>query len=153
MSSRPESDIPQPARRLPWSWYAVAFVSGAVAVLAPALMQTGASGAWRAIVESPSVYTFHGLMLAGFIIGLLAPLKWLDLPLVALAMIALFPTRAIALSLAGRRPIQWPREFMLYAAWLMPAMGGLALGLAMRNLQKTLRRKREEAERKRKRAG
>lgn len=126
----------------------MAFVSGALAVLVPALMQTGASGAWQAIVESPSVYTFHGLMLAGFVIGLLAPLKWLDLPLVALTMIALFPTRALALSLAGRRPIQWPREFMLYAAWLMPAFGGLALGVAMRNLQRKLREKRQEAERK-----
>lgn len=124
-------------------WLVVAFVSGTAAVLAPAITTVGLEGAWRAIVESPSVYTFHGLMIAGFILGALAPFRWLDLPVVALAMIALFPTRAILLALVGRRAIQWPREFMLYAAWLMPAIGGLALGLAMRNLQRNLRARRE----------
>ena len=139
------TDTQRPTR-LSWRWLGVAFAAGTLAVLAPAVQQAGLAGAWRAIVESPSVYTFHGLMVAGFILGLLAPVRWLDLPLVAIAMIVLFPARAVALALADRRAIQWPREFMLYAAWLMPAVGGLALGLALRNVQRQLRARREAEE-------
>lgn len=134
------------------SWLVVAALSGLIAVLGPALATAGPEGAWSAVVENPSVYTFHGLMVAGFILGLLAPVKWMDLPVMALAMIGLFPLRALLLYATGRAVVAWPRESLLYAAWLMPAIGGLGLGLAMRNMQKQLRDRRERAEkRKRKR--
>jgi len=113
---------------------AIAALGGAAAILIPGLVTPAASvgSVFRDIVQQPSVWAFQGLFVVGFVLALIGKLEWIDLPLTSIAMIVLFPLKA-ALELAtGAALIAWPQEFYLYAAWLIPALVGLATGKAIR---------------------
>ncbi len=115
---------------------AIAAVGGAAAILIPGVVTPDASAGslFRDVVQQPSVWAFQGLFIVGFVLALIGKLEWVDLPLTAIAMIVLFPLKA-ALELAtGSAPIAWPQEFYLYAAWLIPAVVGLATGKTMRGV-------------------
>lgn len=128
---------------------AVAVIGGAAAILIPALVapQAFVGSIFRGIVERPSVWAFQGLFVVGFMLAVFGKFQWLDLPLVAVAMVALFPMKAGIELTSGSTAIAWPREFYLYAAWLIPAVAGLATGHTIRSVQ---RRARELEQRRRK---
>jgi len=131
----------------------VAAVGGAAAVLIPGLVLVEASvgSVFRDVVQQPSVWAFQGLFVVGFVLALIGRLEWIDLPLTAIAMIALFPLKA-ALELAtGAALVTWPQEFYLYAAWLIPAVVGLATGKTMRGVyQRSNERQKRPGPKKRK---
>ena len=131
-------------RQLRWIAAAVAF--GALAVVLPGLVGQAGAGAdspIRAAIEQPSVWTFHGLFVVAFVIGAAARLSWIDTPLLALAMVGFFPALALVQLALGSSAVQWPREFYLYAAWLIPALLGLVVGKLIRDIaRKTFARKR-----------
>lgn len=122
-------------------WMLLGAAGGAAAVLLPVLIVGADQPLLRAVADRPSVWSFHGLMVVGFILGLMGPLGLLDVPLVALAMVGPFPVIAGVRLLLGDPRIAWPREFLLYGAWLMPAVGGLLLGRAVRVLQERMRKR------------
>jgi len=137
-------------RMLPF--LAVAAVGGAAAVLVPGVVAPEAFGSslFRSVVARPSVWAFQGLFVVGFVLALAAKSEWLDLPLTAVAMIAVFPFKAALELAAGSALIAWPQEFYLYAAWLIPAIVGLATGKTMRGLyQRSNERQRRPGSRKR----
>lgn len=123
-------------------WLLIAALGGAAAVLLPVLVAGSDEPLLQAVADRPSVWTFHGLMVVGFIVGIMGPLQLLDVPLMALAMIGVFPAIAGFRLLLGDPRIVWQREFLLYAAWLTPAAGGLLLGRAIRVLQQRMRDRR-----------
>lgn len=119
----------------------VAAVGGTLAILAPGLVGDGEGSLslWRAAIETPSVWTFQGLFVVGFFLALILPLGWSDLPLVALAMIGLFPLATLAGAATGGAGMGLQQELYLEAAWLIPSLIGLAVGRTIRDLQRRLR--------------
>ncbi len=120
---------------------AVAAIGGAGAILVPALLapQAFVGSIFRGSVQQPSVWAFQGLFVVGFMLAVFGRFQWLDLPLVATTMVALFPTKAGIELAIGSTASAWPREFYLYAAWLIPAFAGLATGQTIRSVQKRAR--------------
>lgn len=119
----------------------VAAVGGTLAILAPGLVGAEQEGLslWRAAIETPSVWSFQGLFVVGFFLAVILPLGWSDLPLVALAMVGLFPiVTLVGAATAGAR-VGLQQELYLQAAWLIPALIGLAVGRTIRDLQRRLR--------------
>ena len=117
-------------------------VAGAAAVLLPAIISPSpfATSLWRAPIEQPSVWAFQGLFVIGFVLALTAKLDLIDLPLLALSMVAVFPIVAGVQLARGSTLIDWPREFYLYAAWLIPALVGLVVGRTIRVFQERTRK-------------
>ena len=119
----------------------VAAVGGTLAILAPGLVGAEQEGLslWRTAIETPSVWSFQGLFVVGFFLAVILPLGWSDLPLVALAMVGLFPiVTLVGAAIAGAR-VGLQKEIFLQAAWLIPALIGLAVGRTIRDLQRRLR--------------
>jgi len=114
----------------------VAAIGGAAAILIPgvAVLEASVGSLFRDVVQQPSVWSFQGLFIVGFVLALIGRLEWIDLPLVALAMIALFPLKATLELASGSALIMWPQEFYLYAAWLIPAVVGLVTGKMIRGV-------------------
>jgi hypothetical protein len=119
----------------------VAAVGGTLAILAPGLVGEGSEGLslWRAAVETPSVWSFQGLFVVGFFLAAILPLGWSDLPLVALAMVGVFPVVTLAGAATGGAGIGLQQELYLEAAWLIPSLIGLIVGKTIRDLQRRLR--------------
>ena len=112
---------------------------GILAIWIPVLINPPAEGydSWmRAAAQYPSVWAFQGLFVAGFLLGIFGRFEWIDLPLLALSMIALFPVRAGLLLATGSFEVDMPRELYLHAAWLMPALFGLATGELIGQIQR-----------------
>ena len=131
---------------------AVAAVGGVIAILMPGVIALEASvgSLFRDVVQRPSVWAFQGLFVAGFVLALIGKLEWVDLPLTAIAMIALFPLKAALELVTGAVLVAWPQEFYLYAAWLIPALFGLTTGKTMRAVyQRSNERKRRPGPKKR----
>lgn len=133
--------MPQPAGRPILPTLLVAAVGGTLAILAPGLVGEGAEGLslWRAAIETPSVWTFQGLFVVGFFLSVILPLGWSDLPLVALAMIGIFPIYTLVGAATGGAGTGLQQELYLEAAWLIPALIGLVVGRTIRDLQARLR--------------
>ncbi len=116
---------------------------GVVAVWLPSVADPAAPvmDSWvRAAVERPSVWTFQAFFVVGFLVGIFAPMGWLDPPLYAAAMVGLFPLKAAKEMAQGAAWVDWPREFYLHAAWLIPALLGLAVGKLIRDIQRKSRK-------------
>lgn len=123
----------------------IALLGGVAAVLLPALVAAGPgpSSVWQRAVQLPSIWSFHGLFVCGFFLALFGALELMDLPLVSVAMVGPFPAFAGLRMLTGRGVVAWPREFYLYGAWLVPALGGLLVGWTIRTLQNRARESRD----------
>ncbi len=115
---------------------AIAAVGGAAAVLVPAVLVPEAfvGSLFRSLVARPSVWAFQGMFVVGFVLALVGKLEWVELPLTSVAMVAFFPLKAGLELAAGSTLVAWPQEFYLYAAWLIPAIVGLATGKMMRGV-------------------
>lgn len=126
----------------------VAAVGGTLAILAPGLVGEGVEGLslWRAAIETPSVWSFQGLFVVGFFLAVILPLGWSDLPLVALAMIGIFPVVTLAGAATGGSGPGLQQELYLQAAWLIPALIGLIVGRTIRDLQARLRNARGDGD-------
>lgn len=140
-------------KRLP-IYVALAAGLGVLAVWVPVLLDPPAGGyeSWmRAAVEHPSVWVFQGLFVAGFVLGLFGKVGWMDLPLLAIATVALFPLAAGLAIAGGDASVDWPREFYLYAAWLIPVLFGLLTGKVIGRMQQRAAETKTASRRNRKR--
>ena len=116
---------------------AVAVVGGTLAILLPGLVGSAPEGLslWRAAIETPSMWSFQGLFIVGFFLAVILPLAWSDMPLVALAMVGLFPLATLAGAATGGAGPALQQELYLQAAWLIPSLIGLMVGRTIRDLQ------------------
>ena len=115
----------------------IAALGGLLAILLPGLVSGGAEGVswWRLPIEQPSVWTFQGLFLVGFVLAALLQLQWIDLPLLALAMVGIFPLATLIGAATGGAEAGLQRELYLQGSWLIPSLLGLAVGRTLRALQ------------------
>jgi F0F1-type ATP synthase membrane subunit c/vacuolar-type H+-ATPase subunit K len=116
----------------------IAALGGALAILLPGLVSGAARGLslWDAAMRQPSVWSYQGLFFVGFVIAIVIPLRWGELPLVALAMVGIFPALTLVGAATGGAGPGLQQQLYLQAAWLIPSLLGLAVGSMIRALQR-----------------
>jgi hypothetical protein len=86
----------------------------------------------REAVEHPRPAAFLGLAVIGLVAGLAGRAPW---ALLGLASMALFPVCTMAeIAADGRSHNLFPLEFVMYAVYALPAVGGAAAGRTVRRL-------------------